>query len=111
MSKVDVHFHKIQEAVKDALANDVRVHIGGSPAVIQVTRGTESKSFTTMYVDGDYKTGLLVPVELNPQGMKPLNNSQHQFTGNTCSKCFMAMMIRTGSCETCVNCGDTSSCG
>jgi hypothetical protein len=108
VSKVDVHYNRIVEAVNAALNDGVRVHVGGH--LVQVTRGTESKTFTTMYVDGNYTTGTLISVPVAGKSV-PLNNSQHQFTGNTCSKCFMAMMIRTGSCETCVNCGDTSSCG
>lgn len=33
------------------------------------------------------------------------------FTGNQCPKCFSMKMLATGHCETCQNCGETSSCG
>jgi hypothetical protein len=113
MSKVKEHYDKIIAAVQEALKDDVRVHVGGDPAVVQVTRGTESYCFSTMYVDGDYKTGLLVTVpRCSDKGtMAPLNTSPTQFTGSICKACFNATMIRTGTCETCVTCGDTSSCG
>jgi hypothetical protein len=109
LNKVQEHYDKIQAAIESALADGVRVHIGGN--LLQVTKGTESRVMTTMYVDGNHETGLLVQVPVPDKMPVPLNNSSQQFTGNTCSKCYMAMMIRTGSCETCLNCGDTSSCG
>lgn len=34
-----------------------------------------------------------------------------EYTGDICPSCKSPNMIKTGSCSTCQNCGDTSGCG
>ncbi len=36
--------------------------------------------------------------------------TQFGFTGSLCSKCGSASMVRSGTCELCRSCGETSGC-
>ena len=106
-SSVEHHYNAIVAAVRSAIVNNVRVHIGNG--IVQVTQGKMSKTFTTRYEGGDWKSGKLAAVEVpeTPKGPE----AHHQFTGSVCTRCGMMMMVRTGTCETCTNCGETGSCG
>jgi hypothetical protein len=43
---------------------------------------------------------------------EPILQAKSQgFTGNECQKCGSMRVVMTGHCETCQDCGETSSCG
>ena len=112
MTKVQDHYDRILRAVDDALKAGVRVHIGGDPAVIQVTQGKESYCLRTAYVQDKTGSDLkAIPLVEKPQVMSVQHPVGCQYTGELCVKCGSGMMVRTGTCSTCMNCGDTSSCG
>ena len=40
-------------------------------------------------------------------GMEPISSG---FTGNTCLTCSSSRMVRNGTCEVCLDCGESSGC-
>lgn len=103
MTKVQTAYHRIQVAIQQALDDGVNVFVGGEPAVIQVTAGKESGSLRTAV---DPKTDM----RSQNRNVRIEHTQSSAYTGNTCTNCGVAMMIRNGTCELCTNCGHTSGC-
>lgn len=55
------------------------------------------------------------PRPANKSSLKCIGNltgrREQGFSGDVCTKCGSSRMVRTGSCATCQECGDSSSCG
>lgn len=50
--------------------------------------------------------------ELNPVALKPPRSPNVDravgYTGNQCSQCGSTKMVRSGTCETCIDCGNSN---
>jgi len=51
-----------------------------------------------------------VATALVPVAAESPDPRQLGYTGNSCRQCQSARMVRNGSCEKCLDCGDTSGC-
>lgn len=49
------------------------------------------------------------PLEVSTNTVKAPSGN-HAYTGNTCTRCYGVHMVRNGTCELCLDCGETSGC-
>lgn len=97
---VDEAYKSLVDNVQKTLDAGINVFVGGSPAVVQVTKGTESRTFRT------------IPSQQNtiyPPVIAEIKQPPFMGTGNCCVHCG-GPMVRSGTCEVCHACGSTSGC-
>ena len=58
----------------------------------------------------DRAAAFTVPVPVASAGDTRSAAKSAGFTGNVCSVCYSAKMIRAGACETCLDCGSSNGC-
>ena len=56
------------------------------------------------------KDEVILPEKLTTKAPTQTTPQNSGFTGNFCSDCGGAKMVRTGTCEMCLDCGSTSGC-
>lgn len=97
---VDEAYKSLMDQVQRTLDNGINVFIGGSPTVVQVTRGLESRTFRTVPLASS--TGKPVIQEISNQPLPAV-------IGNVCVHCG-GPLVRSGTCEVCHACGSTTGC-